>query len=186
MDAFEQIVGELLEEEQFWVRNSVKVNLTRADKSQLENPSMPRPEIDLIAFDARASILYLLEVKSFIDSQGVRLEDLHPSSTLPPQGRYKMLTSSRYQEVLMQRLREEWESRGLIDAQTKIKFGLIAGNVHGDAAQLRTYADDTGWFFWGPKDIEERIQRLAEKGYENKQITLVAKILKRGYARALE
>lgn len=39
MDAFEQVVGEILWTEGNWVRTSVKVNLTKAEKAYIERGS---------------------------------------------------------------------------------------------------------------------------------------------------
>jgi len=50
MDHFESIIAMLLEAEGYWVRRSFKVNLTKAEKRKIGKPSIPRPEIDLLAF----------------------------------------------------------------------------------------------------------------------------------------
>ncbi len=47
MDAFEQIIGQLLVEEKYWVRHSVKIDLTPEEKRSINKPSTPRPEIDI-------------------------------------------------------------------------------------------------------------------------------------------
>lgn len=39
MDAFEQVVGEILWREDYWVRTSVKVELTKEDKRAIDLPS---------------------------------------------------------------------------------------------------------------------------------------------------
>ena len=51
MDAFEIIIGQLLTEEKYWVRHSVKINLTQEEKRCIKKPSTPRPEIDIAAYD---------------------------------------------------------------------------------------------------------------------------------------
>ncbi|MFQ6122527.1 MAG: hypothetical protein ACE5LA_05660, partial [Dehalococcoidales bacterium] len=71
MNAFEDIVKLYLEEEGYWVRHSVKVNISKDDKKAIGLSTMPRPEIDLVALNARQNELLLVEVKSFLDSQGV-------------------------------------------------------------------------------------------------------------------
>ena len=67
MDAFEEIVKLLLETQGYWVRQDVKVNITKDDKKSLSNASMPRPEIDLAAFNPARNELMLVEVKSYLD-----------------------------------------------------------------------------------------------------------------------
>lgn len=51
MDYFESICKTLLEDEGYWVRQSYKVELSKEQKRKLGKPSLPRPEIDLIAFN---------------------------------------------------------------------------------------------------------------------------------------
>ena len=50
MDYFEAIIKTLLEHEGYWVRQSFKVNLTKGEKRAIGRPSIPRPEIDLLAY----------------------------------------------------------------------------------------------------------------------------------------
>lgn len=38
MDAFEQIIGQLLVEEKYWVRHSVKIDLTPEEKRSINKP----------------------------------------------------------------------------------------------------------------------------------------------------
>ena len=72
MNAFEDIVKVYLEEKGYWVRQSVKVEkITSEDKKAIGLTTMPRPEIDLVALNAKENELLLVEVKSFLNSQGV-------------------------------------------------------------------------------------------------------------------
>jgi Holliday junction resolvase-like predicted endonuclease len=71
MDAFEDIVKLYLEEEGYWVRQHVKVKITKQDKRDIGTYSMPTPELDIVAFNVKENELLLVEVKSFLDSQGV-------------------------------------------------------------------------------------------------------------------
>ena len=170
MDSFEEIISELLEEDRFWIKKSVRINITKEEKKELNKSSRPRPEIDLVAYDSQKNELILIEVKSFLDSTGVKKEDVIQSYDYP-EGRYKILTCALYQEILSKRLKQEWLDRGLINQNTSIRFGLIAGNIHkGDEADLKNHADQNNWFFWEPREIENRIKALAEKGYENTSI----------------
>jgi hypothetical protein len=49
MDAFEQVVSEMLWMDGFWVQTSVKVNLTPKEKEIVGKRTMPRPELDIVA-----------------------------------------------------------------------------------------------------------------------------------------
>lgn len=184
MDAFEQIIGQLLEEEKYWIRNSVKIDLTKEEKRNIETPCTPRPEIDIVAFDPKLNTIYLLEVKSFLDSSGVVYE--HVAINQKKQsGRYKLLTSENFRKVISERLLADWIKKGTITNKTSVKYGLIAGKVHSDRKNpnreqdLKKYFLDKEWLFWGPTEIKEKMVKLAEKGYENNAVTIATKILTR-------
>ncbi len=180
MDAFEKIIGQLLEEENFWVRHSVKINLTPEEKRSINKPSTPQPEIDICTYDVNRDIVYLLEIKSFLDSPGVRYneEDIEQNEKA---GRYKLFTAKNYRNVLSANLKRHWIEHGLIRNQTKISFGLIAGNIYrGQEPEMIEYFNTQGWLFWGPTKIREKMVLLAGKGYENNAVTIAAKILTRG------
>ena len=66
MDHFEGIIKTLLEQEGYWVRQSFKINLTKQEKRDTGKPSMPRPEIDLLAFKQSRNEILAIEVKSFL------------------------------------------------------------------------------------------------------------------------
>ena len=179
MDAFEQIIGQLLEEEKFWVRHSVKVNLTPAEKKLISKPSTPRPEIDIAAIDIKTNTVYLIEIKSFLDSMGVIFEQATATYDVQ-EGRYKLLTSESYRKVIESRLLIDWKQSGHINDETKIKFGLIAGKVYKNReTELENHFTSLDWLFWGPTIIKKKINDLAMKGYENNAVTIAAKIIMR-------
>ncbi|HRS37771.1 MAG TPA: hypothetical protein P5292_01210 [Bacteroidia bacterium] len=179
MDAFEQIIGQLLVEEKYWVRHSVKIDLTPEEKRYINKPSTPRPEIDIVAYNTTTDTIYLLEVKSYLDSPGVVSE--HVAIEQDEQsGRYKLLTAMNYRTTLAKRLHADWCKSGHIRKSTRISFGLIAGKVYRNRElELRRYFQKQGWLFWGPSEIKSRILRLSQKGYENNTVTIAAKILTR-------
>jgi hypothetical protein len=177
MDAFEQLIGQLLTEEKYWVQQSVKINLTKEERRLVGKPKMPRAEIDIVALDMAANTIWLLEAKSFLDSSGVVSAHVIIEQELQS-GRYKLLTSKKYRDVLYGRLREDWLRSGHINAETKISCGLIAGNVYQNKeAHLSSYFAEKEWFFWGPTIIKEKIRALASKGYENNAVTIASKFL---------
>ena len=78
MNSFESLVGMLLEREGFWVRHSVKVNLTKEEKRNIGRPSSPRWELDLVAYKGATNELKIVECKSYLDSVGVSLASYLP------------------------------------------------------------------------------------------------------------
>ena len=49
MDAFEQLVCQILSIKGFWVRPSFKVELTKEEKLAIGRHSVPRWELDIVA-----------------------------------------------------------------------------------------------------------------------------------------
>jgi hypothetical protein len=179
MDHFESIVATLLEAEGYWVRRSFKVNVTKEEKQQIGKPSIPRPEVDLLAQKSSRNEVLVFEVKSFFDSLGVRLADLQKKHEVP-EGRYKLFTSIRYREIVFNRLREDLIADGMANSDTKLILGLAAGKVHGGQDEaIRMFMKQNEWLFWAPQDIKAKVIELAKRGYENDASIITAKILMR-------
>jgi hypothetical protein len=177
MDHFETIVSDLLEASGYWVRRSFKVEMTKEEKRKVGRHSMPRPEIDILAYKRETEELLVLEAKSFLDSPGVNsLTESHDE----PKGKYKLFTCENYRRVVLERLRLELLSLGMISDQTSLRLGLAAGKVHRrESAQLREFMESRGWYFLSPEDIREQVMRFADMGYENNPAVITAKILLR-------
>ncbi len=179
MDAFEQLVGQLLDADKYWVKHSVKIELTKDEKKKINKPTAPRPEIDIIAMDIATNTVYLLEIKSYLDSLGVIYEEVIKETEIQ-EGGYKLLTSENYRTVLTERLKTDWVAKGFINASTLFSYGLIAGNVYNSKeADLEAYCKSKNWLFWGPTIIKKKLEQLSGNGYENNAVTIAAKLLLR-------
>jgi len=177
MDAFENIISQLLQEDGFWVLQSVKVDLNKDEKVSISKPTTPRPEIDIIAYSCKENLLYLIEAKSYIDSLGVQKNDLVLEHDIQ-EGRYKLLTSKIYRDVVSKRLKNDFIVKGFINKNTKIHFGLIAGKIHkNEYLEIKKIFDKKKWLFWGPEDIKQKLINLSKKGYEDNSVTMTAKLL---------
>ncbi|WP_292996207.1 hypothetical protein [Nitrosomonas sp.] len=179
MDHFENIISTLLEAEGYWVRRSFKVNLTKEEKRRIGKHSIPRPEIDLLAFKFPTNEVLALEAKSFLDSSGVNLEQLQEKHEVP-KGRYKLFTSENYRSIVLSRLLSDLVACGMAYANTKITLGLAAGKIYQNRSDsIRALMLDNNWFFWSPEDIKQKVTDLAKRGYENDPAIITAKILMR-------
>ena len=179
MNAFEDIVGQYHESEGYWVRHSVKVEISKDDKCRIELPTMPRPEIDIVAINVEQNELLLVEVKSYLDSYGVYYEAVC-TSTDELSNRYKLFTNNIFRDIVTQRLREQYLEKGLIKSDTKINYGLAAGNIHsGNEVSIDKYFGKRGWKLFTPKMIKDKIRELARKGYEDNLATVTAKLILR-------
>jgi hypothetical protein len=178
MDSFEALVGHLLERQGYWVRRSVYVEITTDDRRRLDKPSLPRPQIDLVAYKPGDDELVLFEVKSYLDSVGVRLKDLKNETW--EDNRYKLLTHRRYQNIVSAALKAAFIKRGLIRRTTKIRFGLAAGNTPpGDRAGVKEYAENQDWVYLGPEEIAKSLRELAEGDFFDSPFSYTAKMLVR-------
>jgi Holliday junction resolvase-like predicted endonuclease len=182
MNAFEDIVKLYLEEEGYWVRQSVKVHkITKEDKRKLKKPSLPTPEIDIVAYKAKENKLLLVEVKSLLDSYGVHFEAV--SGINQEEGeRYKLFTNDLFRQIITDRLKEEYLQLGLINTSTKIRYALAAGKIHSEWDEtniLKHFSDPKRkWILFSPKQIKDKIRDLATKGWEDDVVVMTAKLTK--------
>ena len=120
MDAFEQLVSEILWMEGYWVRTSVKVELTKDEKRQIGRPSSPRWELDIVAYNGRDNLLKIIECKSYLDSRGVALRAFDGSDDKSAE-RFKLFADERLRTVVFERLRLQFAASGACRPNADIK-----------------------------------------------------------------
>jgi len=181
MDSFETLVGSLLEKDGYWVRTSMKVDLTREEKRKIGRPSSPRWEMDIVAYKAKANELLVVECKSFLDSPGVRARGL--DGTDKKEGnRYKLFNDSVLRRTILGRLVKQLVSSGACALSPSVILCLAAGKVAGepDREKIATLFGRNGWRFFDDSWLRERLLAVSNSGYENEVSSVVAKILLRG------
>jgi len=95
MNAFEQIVAGLLKAEGYWTITGYKVNLNRQEKEDIGKYSMPRPEIDILAYKGGEDQLIWVECKSYLDSSGVKYSSFSDKNDAG-YNRYKVFNNEKY------------------------------------------------------------------------------------------
>jgi hypothetical protein len=128
MDAFEQVVGEILWREGYWVRTSVKVELTKEDKRAIDLPSSPRWELDVVAYRANDNHLKMVECKSYLDSPGVKLRGFD-SSNEKEAGRFKLFNKPTLRQVVFDRLRKQFAESGACLPNATVTLCLACGRI---------------------------------------------------------
>ena len=128
VDAFEQVVSEILWREGFWVRTSFKVELTPDHKKAISRPSSPRWEIDVVGYHPADNVLRIVECKSFLDSLGVGAKWLDPANELAG-GRYKLFSDANLRKVVLNRLTAQFIEAGMCLSKPKIKLCLACGKI---------------------------------------------------------
>ena len=179
MDAFEQLAADIFWSEGYWVRTSVKVELTREEKLRIGRHSSPRWEIDLVAYNACRDELLALECKSYLDSGGVHAADFLPGARYAT--RYKLFHDQTLRDTVLERLRLQMVEREFCRPETRVRLGLIHGHATDhNLGRLREHFAVNDWLLFEPDWLREHLGRLAKGGYENSTAAIVAKLLLRG------
>lgn len=180
MDAFESIVAGLLEREGFWIRSSYRVTLTKEEKAALGKTTLPRVEIDMLAYRAVSNELRLVECKSFLDSDGVRMcafDGTNPKFA----NRFKLFVNVGLYESVSRRVVEQLTSVGACRPNPKVTLCLVAGRIPSESERVRLAAhfNDKGWLLLGAKWLKDGLLAVSEDGYVNDVGAIVAKLLMR-------
>ncbi len=180
MDNFESLIRLLLEEDGYWTLGSVKVNLTLEEKRATGKPSIPRPEIDIVSLKQNENKILAMEVKSYLDSYGVRMKDLADLNQVTTKGLYKIFTCPRYRGIIEKRLLADFRTKGLANLETTVEWGLAAGKIYAkDHIKIQEIFDQNDWILWTPSEIAQKARKLAAIGYENDPFVIMTKILER-------
>lgn len=180
MDSFETLVGSLLEKDGFWVRTSVKVELTAEEKRKIGRPSSPRWELDLVAYKAKSNELLVVECKSFLDSSGVRACGLDGTDAKKAK-HYKLFNDNVLRKTVLGRLKKQFVSTGSCSSSPSVKLCLAAGKVASetDRGKIKNLFKRKGWDFYDDKWLKDKLLSVSKSGYENEVASVVAKILLR-------
>ena len=112
----------------YWVRTSVKVELTREEKIAIELPSSPRWELDVVAYKARDNHLKVVECKSYLDSPGVRLRGFDLSNEKDAD-KFKLFTRPKLRDVVFNRLGLQLAASGTCLSDPKVTLCLACGHI---------------------------------------------------------
>jgi hypothetical protein len=181
MDAFEQVVSEVLWMSGFWVRTSVKVELTKEEKRLIGRHSSPRWELDIVGYSGRENRLRVVECKSFLDSVGVRACAFDGSDPEEAK-RYKLFNEPDLRRIVFNRLCLQFTEAGACREAPEVRLSLARGKIRNDAdrAKIRSHFEGQGWELWEEPWLRERLRQMADRGYENQVSAVVAKLLLRG------
>lgn len=181
MEAFENIVAWLLEQEGYWVRTSFKVNLTKPEKRRIGRASSPRWEIDLIAYKPSKNEILAVECKSFLDSKGVCADHLIKNNAAASK-RYKLFHEKQLRNIVFKRLVRQLANNGACLPTPKVRLCLAAGKIASkqDHTRLKQHFDKMDWRLFDRAWFKVRLEEeVAKWRYENNVAIVVAKILLR-------
>jgi hypothetical protein len=179
MDAFEQLVAEILWDEGYWVQTSVKVRLTPAEKAAIGRPSAPAWELDVVGYRGATNTLIVIECKSFLDSTGVTFDELQPADGTS-KGRYKLFCEPNLRKIILGRLAHQCADAGLCQPGVNPILGMAVGKFKkGHAERIRSLFTTQGWTLFDPDWLREKLKRLSTRSYQNQVSSVVAKLLLR-------
>lgn len=182
MDAFESIVATLLMRDGFWVQTSLKVNLTTEDKRKIDRSTVPRWELDVVAYRPGDNLLRVVECKSYLDSSGVSMSAFDSSKRFA--NRFKLFNEPATREVVLKRLVAQMIDSKAICENPVIELCLAAGRVvRTDAERIRAHFAANNWLLFDHKWLESELHKLAKDGYENAVAAVTAKLLLRNEQR---
>jgi hypothetical protein len=179
MDAFEELVASILQSQGFWVRTSVKVELTGDEKKAINRPSSPRWELDIVAYRPSDNIIWVVECKSYLDSYGVKAAAF---STPGHSGakKYKLFTERTTRDVVFKALCRQLRVKGSIHGRPRIHLCLAAGRIAPQSEKpLREHFAKKKWGLLGRDWLEEQLAALADTDYQNDVATMTVKLLRR-------
>jgi hypothetical protein len=180
VDAFEELVAQILWMDGYWTQTSVKVKLEKEDKIAIGRPSSPRWEIDVVGYSGRDNILRIVECKSFLDSRGVRFKSFGSMLNGEPQ-RYKLFTDPNLRDVVFNRLKLQLAESGACREDAHIELCLACGRIASDTDRenLRAHFHQNGWELLDEEWLRERLKRMSKGSYENQVSAVVSKLLLR-------
>lgn len=178
MDAFENVVEEILRHDGYWVRQSVKVNLTLQEKRKIGRPTCPRWEIDIVAYKGKTNELLLVECKSYLDSLGVTLSAFGERAS--KNDRFKLFNDAVLFSVVSERLISQLEAEGAVNRlDIKPKLCLAAGHIRKkDREQLGKYFAEKEWKLLDEDWLKEHLNAMSASPYENSVTFVTAKLLR--------
>lgn len=176
MDAFESVVATILEREGFWVRTSLKVELSKPEKCEIGRPSCPRWELGIVAYRPGDNLLRIVECKSYLNSRGVSLAAFDPESRFAK--RFKLFNDACTREVVFRRLRAQLVELQAIRSDARFQLCLAAGSiVSKDRDPIRERFASKGWQLFDRTWLRERLLHIAADGYDNAIASVTAKLL---------
>lgn len=178
MDAFESIVGGILEREGYWVRYNFKVALTTEEKRRIGLPTVPRWDLDIVAYKAGRDDLLVVECKSYLDSPGVSFRAFSGSGHKDSK-RYKLFNNARLRKTVLHRLCMQLKENGTCHPSPCITLCLAAGHVSSnqDRISLSKHFKKHRWRLLDDQSIRKELTNVAKTPFQSDVAIMVAKLL---------
>ncbi len=136
---------------------------------------MPDLEIDVLAYKAKTNELIWIECKSYLDSTGVRFEDLLPDGKNA--SRYKIFTDKNRREIASDALKTQLVNEGFANPNLTVKHWLVAGKVVSkDQEKLEKHFVDQGWELKNHEWLLTELKEISKGSWDDNVASTVAKL----------
>jgi len=153
-------------------------SLSKAEKCEINRPTSPRWELDVVAYRPADNLLRVVECKSFLDSRGVAFKGLDPETG--GSSRYKLFNEPETRKVVFRRMVHQLTDEGSICPDPNVRLCLAAGKiVASDTDRLHSLFETNDWLLFDREWITDRLQKLADDNYDNTVMSVTAKLLLR-------
>lgn len=177
MDAFEEIVARVFDRDGYWIKQSYKIDLTQEEKRLIGTPTMPRPEIDLLAFKPVENLVHVIECKSYLDNPGVSVSSLMQADM---SNRFKLFTDENRRNVVFEALKRQLIAEGICAPGVNLRIGLVAGKIRAnERVALRRLFDERDWELWDDEWIAGKLRKFSDNLFENSVVDMTVKIISR-------
>jgi hypothetical protein len=177
LDAFEQIVARVFDREGYWIKQSFKVNLTADEKRRIGTPSMPRPEIDLLAFRPGENLVHVIECKSYLDNPGVTVKSFQNGVA---QERFKIFNDENRRRIIFDALRRQLIEQMICAEGVNLRLGLVTGKIkQNERLTLRQFFDEKDWDLWDDEWVADKLKEFSANLYEDSIVDMTVKIISR-------
>ncbi len=112
MNGFESIIAMLARREHYWTAPSFKIHLRPSEKAKIGRPSCPRWEFDIVAYKPTSNDALVIECKSFLNSNGVRIAN----GKLMREKTYKLFNDRTTRRIVLRALRRHSDSQRDVQA----------------------------------------------------------------------
>jgi hypothetical protein len=178
MNSLEQLVAVLLEQEGFWVRRDVRVDLTDGDKEEIGRRTNAHWPMAIVAYRGCTNELLAVQCKSFFDSSGVRAKaftGIEADGDL-----YKLFNQETLRKVVLSRLALQLGRDGFCPEGVRANLALAAGHIYkGDVEVIRQIFEHNTWRLFDPTWLRARLRALTAASYHDSPVSVAVKLLLR-------
>lgn len=178
MNASECLLAELMEVDGWAAFPGYRVDITKAEKRKIGQPTLSMPEIDVVGL--KHGRVVWVESKTYMDSRGVQAKTLADGYSGP--GRVRVFNDRTYRDVVTKALLRQLSANGTIGRSAPVvEYWFAAWKFSNSRSEddARAMFDKQGWTLLDPPWFLRQLDALANTSYRDSTAALVAKLLLR-------